>query len=227
MDENDGSFEENEMLNDEENSSGIVIASPDPTNIFKLRKIITGSGRGPTMAGRTPEQERHTLRVSDDGRTIEHVYTRVNSNRAYESSYKGKAAKREKQKQANRQERIERKIEKKKKKKEEILKLKYIAKGKKEARKEIKILNEKEAKVIVQKKFRIRDRLSDDAMRDYIFRLTNSAYASRDHTSLVAIYDQTAAIAEACPATLIGKNRAKWVKGAFYIYFHSHSYIMS
>ena len=66
------------VLNDAENLvSGTLIASPDPTNVFKLRKIITGSGRGPTMAGRTPEQERHTLRISDDGRGIEHVYTRA------------------------------------------------------------------------------------------------------------------------------------------------------
>jgi hypothetical protein len=32
------------------------------------------------------------MRISDDGRSLEHVYTKVNTRKAYESSYSGKAA---------------------------------------------------------------------------------------------------------------------------------------
>jgi hypothetical protein len=189
-----------------------VIASPDPANVFRITRTIgRGSGRGPTMAGWTPKGERHSLRISDDGRSVEDVYTRINTRQAAQSSLVGRNKKRAEAKEENKKEREIRNIEKMKRKYREQGK----KKGEKKTLKKVKKLQAAEAKEIVQQKYHINDKLSDEDMRDYIYRLTNSSYPTFNHSQLVAVYDQTKAIARDCPQQLFGIHKVSWVKGKF------------
>ena len=189
----------------------VEIGSPDPSvcKTFQVHVLPKGgSGRGPLLpGGQTPKLEKHSIQISDDGKQIRHIYTRVNSQHATTAFREIQSEKRQAQREVDKIERFAKNEANKIKKRESKLIARGVKIGKKTS------LSVKQAKETIMKTYRLHRKLGNDEMNAYILKYTNSFYPGLNEIQREAVYDETSTIVQKCPVNLKGLNKLRWVKG--------------